>query len=70
MDLAGVFPEQTAFVGDDLRDADVMNHVGLGVAVADAVREVQAAAHRVTAASGGNGAIREIIDFLLGAKDG
>jgi 3-deoxy-D-manno-octulosonate 8-phosphate phosphatase (KDO 8-P phosphatase) len=41
--------------------------VGLGVAVADAVSEVKAAAHWITPSPGGRGAVREVCDLLLKA---
>ena|ERR1035437_3645530 len=65
---AGVLPEETAFIGDDTPDAEVMPFVGLAVAVADALDEVKAAAHFVTKCNGGRGAVRELIDLLLAAK--
>jgi 3-deoxy-D-manno-octulosonate 8-phosphate phosphatase (KDO 8-P phosphatase) len=42
--------------------------VGLGIAVADAVPEVKAAAHWVTSLPGGTGAVREVCDLLLKAQ--
>lgn len=57
-----------AFVGDDLPDLPVINRVGFGVAVADAVAEVRAAADLVTECRGGQGAVREIIERILQAR--
>lgn len=64
---AGVSSEECAFVGDDTPDIEVLERVGLAVAVADALDEVKAAAHYVTKADGGRGAVRELIDMLLAA---
>ncbi|MAV36759.1 MAG: phenylphosphate carboxylase subunit delta [Planctomycetaceae bacterium] len=61
-------PEQVCYIGDDLPDLPVMQHVGWGVAVADAAAEVRAAADYVTAAAGGQGAVREVIETALKAK--
>lgn len=61
--------QQVAFVGDDLLDLPVMKRVGLKVAVANASGELKALADYVTLASGGRGAVREVIDFLLGWKE-
>jgi 3-deoxy-D-manno-octulosonate 8-phosphate phosphatase (KDO 8-P phosphatase) len=61
-------PEQVAFIGDDLTDVVVMRRVGLAVAVANARPEVKQAAHYVTEASGGNGAVREAIELILDAQ--
>ncbi len=61
----GLRPEQVCAVGDDLPDLPVLKRVGLAVAVADACPEVRAAAHYVTAAPGGRGAVRDAIEWLL-----
>lgn len=61
-------PEQVCFIGDDLPDLPVMRHVGWGVAVADATREVRDHAHYTTRQPGGHGAVREVIEVLLRAK--
>ena len=54
-----------AYIGDDLPDIPVLNEVGFSVTVPDAVDEVQSCVHYITRNTGGNGAIREICDFLL-----
>jgi len=59
---------EVAFVGDDLADLPVMRRVGLPIAVANAVEEIKAVAHYVTARRGGEGAVREAIDALLRAR--
>jgi 3-deoxy-D-manno-octulosonate 8-phosphate phosphatase (KDO 8-P phosphatase) len=60
--------EEAAYLGDDLADLQVMRRVGLPIAVANAVAEVRAVAHRVTRAAGGHGAVREFADALLKAR--
>jgi len=60
--------EQCAFVGDDLPDLAVMRRCGLAVAVANAAEPVKAAAHYVTRASGGRGAVREFCELVLEAQ--
>jgi YrbI family 3-deoxy-D-manno-octulosonate 8-phosphate phosphatase len=60
--------EQACFIGDDLPDLRVLRHVGLGVAVADACHELRNAAHYVTTAAGGRGAVRETIELILKAQ--
>jgi 3-deoxy-D-manno-octulosonate 8-phosphate phosphatase (KDO 8-P phosphatase) len=62
---AGVDENEVAFVGDDLPDIPLMNRAELAVAVADAVEETRAAAHYVTRAKGGRGAVREVIEIIL-----
>ncbi|MEW5802441.1 MAG: HAD hydrolase family protein [bacterium] len=61
----GLDKEQSCYIGDDVNDLPVLREVGLAVAVADAVDEVKRAAHYVTRAPGGGGAVREIIDRIL-----
>ena len=65
---AGIAPEEIAYAGDDLTDVVVMRRVGLAIAPANAREEVKRAAHYVTAASGGRGAIREVAEMLLQAQ--
>lgn len=68
LDARGIAWEEAAFVGDDLADLTVMRRVGLPIAVANAVAEVRAVATYVTRASGGHGAVREVVEALLGAR--
>jgi 3-deoxy-D-manno-octulosonate 8-phosphate phosphatase (KDO 8-P phosphatase) len=60
---------EVAYVGDDLTDAVIMRRVGLAVAPANARSEVKRVAHYVTEASGGEGAVREVIELLLTAQN-
>jgi 3-deoxy-D-manno-octulosonate 8-phosphate phosphatase (KDO 8-P phosphatase) len=60
--------EDVAYVGDDLADLQIMRRVGLPLAVANAVPEIRQVAAAVTAAPGGHGAVREIVDALLRAR--
>ena len=62
-------PEQVCYVGDDLIDLGPIGFVGLGVAVADAVPEVRRAADLTTQASGGAGAVREVVERILKAQN-
>ena len=64
----GLKPHQACFVGDDLVDLPVLRSVGLAVCPADAVAEVREHAHLITAAAGGRGAIREVVEFILKAQ--
>jgi 3-deoxy-D-manno-octulosonate 8-phosphate phosphatase (KDO 8-P phosphatase) len=65
---AGVAADEVAYVGDDLTDVVVMNHVGLAIATANARPEVKGCAKYVTTARGGSGAIREVCELLLKAQ--
>ncbi len=58
-------PAQTAYMGDDLLDLPVMKRVGYPIAVANAAEEVKAVARYVTQRTGGNGAVREAVEYLL-----
>jgi 3-deoxy-D-manno-octulosonate 8-phosphate phosphatase (KDO 8-P phosphatase) len=64
---AGLSPEEVAFVGDDLTDLVVMRRVGFAIAVANARPEVKREAHYITEATGGNGAVREVVEIILDA---
>src|ERR1700681_810060 len=66
--LAQLSLHECAFIGDDLADIPVMQRVELAVAVADAVAETKQVAHLVTEQRGGQGAIREVTDFILKAQ--
>ncbi|HKZ74411.1 MAG TPA: HAD-IIIA family hydrolase [Steroidobacteraceae bacterium] len=61
----GVEAAECACVGDDLPDVPLMRAVGLAFAVADAHDSALTAAHAVTRAAGGAGAVREVCDELL-----
>ena len=65
---SGISADETAYAGDDLTDVVVMRRVGLGIATANARPQVKRAAHCVTTAPGGQGAVREIAEFLLQAQ--
>ena len=49
-------------------DLGPLKHAGLAVAVADGVAEAKAAAHFVTHAAGGRGAVREVLEMILQAQ--
>jgi 3-deoxy-D-manno-octulosonate 8-phosphate phosphatase (KDO 8-P phosphatase) len=57
-----------AYIGDDLGDLPLLRHVGLPIAVANALPEVRAGAAWITQRAGGQGAVREVIDFILRAQ--
>jgi 3-deoxy-D-manno-octulosonate 8-phosphate phosphatase (KDO 8-P phosphatase) len=57
-------PNQILYVGDDIPDLEVIENVGLFVAVQDAHEMVKEKAHWITNASGGQGAVREVCDLV------
>jgi 3-deoxy-D-manno-octulosonate 8-phosphate phosphatase (KDO 8-P phosphatase) len=68
LQLTGADTSEVAYVGDDLPDLPVLERVGLAVAVANAAPEVKRAAHFVTTRSGGEGAVREVIELIVKAQ--
>ena len=66
----GVGAEECAYMGDDEPDVSALEWAALGFAVADAHASAQAAACRVMRAAGGRGAVREVCDLLLAARNG
>jgi 3-deoxy-D-manno-octulosonate 8-phosphate phosphatase (KDO 8-P phosphatase) len=60
--------DAVCFVGDDVVDLGPLKRAGFAVAVGDARPEVKAAAHFVTRAPGGRGAVREVAEMLLKAR--
>lgn len=68
LDQAGLSASEAAYVGDDVIDLPVMRHCGLAIAVANARAEVKKEAHYVTIHSGGEGASRDAVEFILKAQ--
>jgi 3-deoxy-D-manno-octulosonate 8-phosphate phosphatase (KDO 8-P phosphatase) len=64
----GVTLDEIAYVGDDVIDLPAMREVGLAIAVANARERVKAEAHYITPCSGGRGAARDAVEFILEAK--
>jgi len=58
-------PEAVAYIGDDIVDLPLMRYVGFSIAVANSVDEVKRHADFVTTRTGGNGAVREAIEYIL-----
>lgn len=62
-------PERAAYVGNDVNDLEAMRAVGWPVAVQDAHPEVRAAARLVLTRPGGQGAVRELCDLVVAARE-
>ncbi|MGC8784419.1 MAG: KdsC family phosphatase [Armatimonadota bacterium] len=60
--------DEVLYVGDDLNDLPAFDAVGMRVAVANAASELKEHAHYTTQAFGGNGAVREVCEWLLKAR--
>jgi 3-deoxy-D-manno-octulosonate 8-phosphate phosphatase (KDO 8-P phosphatase) len=65
---AGLKPEEAAFVGDDIIDLPAMRAAGLAIAVKNARAEVKKESHYVTPQAGGDGALRDAVEFILKAQ--
>lgn len=60
--------EEIAFMGDDYPDLLVMTRVGFAASVPSAAEAVKAHSHYITTLAGGEGAVREICDFIMRAQ--
>ena len=65
----GIKLEEVAYMGDDINDLAVLRAVGMPITVPDAHPLVKKVATYSTSRQGGAGAIREIIEIILKAKD-
>ena len=61
--------QQIAYMGDDIIDIPILERAGLAIAVANAVKAVKVKVHMVTVRPGGEGAVREVTDFLLSVQN-
>jgi 3-deoxy-D-manno-octulosonate 8-phosphate phosphatase (KDO 8-P phosphatase) len=64
----GITPDECAYVGDDVPDLPLLRHVGVSIAVANAVATVRMQCDYLTTASGGAGAVREVCELLLSTQ--
>ena len=64
----GLTPDECAYVGDDVPDLPLLQHVGVSIAVANAVATVRMQCDYLTTASGGAGAVREACELLLSTQ--
>lgn len=61
----GFTKDEIAFMGDDLPDICVLENVGLASCPIDAVDEVKAVCNFISTRKGGEGAVRELCEFVL-----
>lgn len=64
----GIDPSQAAFMGDDWIDLGVMKKAGLALSVPNGLPDVIESADWVSSRTGGSGAVREAISFILEAQ--
>ena len=62
-------PTEVAYMGDDWLDLALLARVGFSASVADGVLEVRQLVDFVAKSPGGRGAVREVCDLILEAKD-
>ncbi len=65
----GLEAKEVCYIGDDLTDLRLMQYVGLAASVSDGALEVRQAAQITTKATGGNGAIRELVETILKSQN-
>lgn len=65
LDTLQVEPQEVAYMGDDLNDLGVMSRVGLAMTPQDGVPEIKDIAHYICQANGGEGAVREAVEYIL-----
>jgi 3-deoxy-D-manno-octulosonate 8-phosphate phosphatase (KDO 8-P phosphatase) len=68
LDECGVTAEACGFIGDDVIDLPILTRVGFAASVPNGHPEVRSRVHYVTEARGGQGAARELCDFILRAQ--
>lgn len=64
----GLALAEIAFMGDDVNDLGAMEIAGLAVAPANAFAGVRQQVDMVTSAPGGQGAVRELVEFVLSER--
>ncbi|HEX6503343.1 MAG TPA: HAD hydrolase family protein [Terriglobales bacterium] len=64
----GIGAAEAAYVGDDVIDLPVMRNCGLAIAVPNAREEVKDEAHFITDHAGGDGALRDAVEYILKAQ--
>jgi len=68
MTLFGVESDEVLFMGDDLPDLEAMKMVGWPVTVPSAAEKVREVARYITSAKAGEGAVREVVEMILGSS--
>jgi len=64
----GISPSECAYVGDDIPDLPLLHHVGIAIAVANAVQALHDQCDYSTSNAGGRGAVREVCELILDAQ--
>lgn len=69
LSLFGLMDSQVAYMGDDWVDIPVLSRVGFAVTVPGAASQVKDYCHHVTVSAGGEGAVREVCELILKARN-
>ena len=64
-EISGISPEDTVAFGDDLNDIEMLRFCGTGIAVANAIPEVQEAADEITLSNDEDGVAKWLADHCL-----
>ncbi len=64
----GLTLEQVAYIGDDINDLEALKAVGFSATPADGLPQVAIAVDYVCRKKGGEGAVREVIEMILAAR--
>ena len=60
---------EIAYIGDDINDISLLKKVGLSCCPFDAINEVKKIVNYVCKTKGGEGAVREVVDFVIDDAD-
>lgn len=58
-----------AYIGDDVNDFDAIRLVGFSACPSDAVKQIKQIVDYICKAPGGNGAVRELADLIIEARN-
>ena len=64
----GIEAKHSVYMGDDCIDAEAIRQAGIGVTVPEAQMEAIQAADFITNRPGGNGAVREVCNYIFAAR--
>lgn len=60
-----VLPSEVAYIGDDINDIELLQHVGFSATPNDGINEIKKLCNYVCEKNGGNAAFREFADLIL-----
>lgn len=61
----GITLQNVAFMGDDVTDVELLEHVGLSACPNGAIMQVKRASTIVAQKPGGGGAVREFVELII-----